>query len=177
MDSLNPLPSASDSEPDDEIEVEDAVEPEIETVPVSVYKVGKSSTAAIPQEDGDSLLPGFMRRLCRRETAHALAEMKGKAKDKFYGKLILDLGNEMRSSVEHGTAAMERLAEKLGNVEDKNEQVKRDLYWTRVRAHDFYQEIIRRGFVFEERPNKDINVPIEDEKSPLSESRGSPHDA
>ncbi|GJR93854.1 hypothetical protein Tco_0266028 [Tanacetum coccineum] len=91
-----------------------------ETVPVSVIKVGKSSTAAIPQEDGDSLLPGFMRRLCGRETAHALAEMKGKAKDKFYGKLILDLGNEMRSSVEHGTAAMERLAEKLGNVEDKS---------------------------------------------------------
>ncbi|GJY25594.1 hypothetical protein Tco_0400320 [Tanacetum coccineum] len=59
----------------------------------------------------------------------------------------------------------------------ENERVERDLYWTRVRAHEFYQEMIRRGFVFEERPNEAINVPIEDEKSPSSEPRGSPHDA
>ncbi|GJU55916.1 hypothetical protein Tco_1229630 [Tanacetum coccineum] len=215
VDPLNPPPPASESEPDDEIEVENPIEHEDETVPVSVYEVGESSTAAIPREDGDSLLPGFMRRdidslfgrmvnfsrrLCGRETAHALVEKKGKAKDKFYGKLILDLGNEVRSSVEQGTAAMEKLVEKLGNTEDKveckklkkeleearfsntflrmqNERVERDLYWTRVRAHEFYQEMIRRGFVFEERPNEAINVPIEDEKSPLSEPRGSPHDA
>ncbi|GJT72297.1 putative reverse transcriptase domain-containing protein [Tanacetum coccineum] len=170
MDSLNPSSPASESEPDDEIEVEDAVEPEIETVPVSVYE------------------------------AHALVEKKGKAKDKFYGKLILDLGNEVRSSVEQGTTAMEKLVERLGNTKDKveckklkkelkeawlsntflrmqNERVERDLYWTRVRAHEFYQEMIRRGFMFEERPNEAINVPIEDEKSPLSESRESSHDA
>ncbi|GJY95218.1 hypothetical protein Tco_0511579 [Tanacetum coccineum] len=118
----------------------------------------------------------FSRRLCGRETAHALVEKKGEAKDKFYGKLILDLGNEVRSSVEQGTAAMEKLVEKLGNVEEKlsNERVERDLYWTRVRAHEFYQEMIRRGFVFEERPNEAIDVPIEDEKSPFSEPRGSP---
>ncbi|GKG43404.1 hypothetical protein Tco_0480088, partial [Tanacetum coccineum] len=48
MDSLNPPSPASESEPDDEIEVEDAVEPEIETVHVSVYEVGESSIAAIP---------------------------------------------------------------------------------------------------------------------------------
>ncbi|GJT69755.1 putative reverse transcriptase domain-containing protein [Tanacetum coccineum] len=65
---------------------------------------------------------------------------------------------------------MESLVEKLGNAEDKveykrlrkelkearfsntflrmqNEQVEGDLYWTRVRAHEFYQEMIRRGFV------------------------------
>ncbi|GJY93478.1 hypothetical protein Tco_0509260 [Tanacetum coccineum] len=94
----------------------------------------------------------------------------------------------VRSSVEQGTAAMERLVKKLGNAEDKveckklkkeleearfsntflrmqNERVERDLYWTRVRAHEFYQEMIRRGFVFEEKPNEAINVPIEDEKS------------
>ncbi|GJY15732.1 hypothetical protein Tco_0386154 [Tanacetum coccineum] len=212
MDSLNPPPHASESEPDDEIEVEDAVEPEIETVPVSVYEVGESYNAAIPREDGDSLLLGFMRRdifdrmvnfsrrLYVRETAHALVEKKGKAKDKFYGKLILDLGNEVRSSVEQGTTAMEKLVERLGNTEDKvkckklkkeleearlsntflrmqNEQVERDLYWTRVRAHEFYQEMFRKEFVFEERPNEAINVPIEDEKSPSSESRESSHDA
>ncbi|GJX86453.1 hypothetical protein Tco_0337227 [Tanacetum coccineum] len=83
-------------------------------------------------KDGDSLLPGFMRRdihslfgrmvnfsrrLCGREMAHALVEKKGKAKDKFYSKLILDLGNEVRSSVEHGTNAMEIVVECLSNVE------------------------------------------------------------
>ncbi|GJZ98947.1 hypothetical protein Tco_0671498 [Tanacetum coccineum] len=168
-----------------------------------VYEVGESSTAAIPQEDGDRLLPGFMRwdidslfgrivnfsrRLCGRETAYALVEKKSEAKDKFYGKLILDLGNEVRSSVDQGMAAMERLVEKLGNVKEKveckklkkeleeaklsntflrmqNERVDRDLYWTRVRAHEFYQEMIRKGFVFEERPNEAIDVPIEDVKS------------
>ncbi|GJU35112.1 hypothetical protein Tco_1183466 [Tanacetum coccineum] len=46
----------------------------------------------------------------------------------------------------------------------------------RVRADEFYQEMIRRGFVFEERSNEAIDVPIEDEKSPLSEPQGSPSD-
>nr|GEY56541.1 reverse transcriptase domain-containing protein [Tanacetum cinerariifolium] len=47
--------------------------------------------------------------------------LKGKAKDMFYGKLIWELGNEVCSSVEQGTAAMEKLVEKLGNTEDKIE--------------------------------------------------------
>ncbi|GKC17829.1 putative reverse transcriptase domain-containing protein, partial [Tanacetum coccineum] len=51
----------------------------------------------------------------------------------------------------------------------QNERVERDLYWTRIRAHEFYQEMIHRGFMFQERPNEAIDVPIEDEKSPLSE--------
>ncbi|GJY19711.1 hypothetical protein Tco_0391202 [Tanacetum coccineum] len=55
-----------------------------------------------------------------------------------------------------GMAIMEKLVEKLGNAEDK---------------------MIRRGFVFQERPNEAIDVPIEDDKSPSFESRGSPHDA
>ncbi|GKD90989.1 hypothetical protein Tco_1366496, partial [Tanacetum coccineum] len=83
-----------------------------------------------------------------------------------------------------------KLVEKLGNVEEKaeckklkkeleearlsntflhmkNEQVERDLNWTRVRAHKFYQEMIHRGFVFEERPSEAIIVPFKDEKSLL----------
>nr|GEV70296.1 putative reverse transcriptase domain-containing protein [Tanacetum cinerariifolium] len=162
----------------------------------------------------DSLLPGLMRRdinflfgqmasisrrLYGRETTHALVERKGKEKDKFYGKLILELGNEVRFSMEQGITTMEKLVKKLGNTEDKveclklkkeleearfsntflhmqNELVERDLYWTRVQAHEFYQEMIHRGFVFEERPDEASNVPIEDEKSPVSESRGSPPD-
>ncbi|GJS04934.1 putative reverse transcriptase domain-containing protein [Tanacetum coccineum] len=172
-DSLNPLPPASESKPDNKIEVENPIEHEDETVPVSVYEVGESSTAAIPQEDGDRLLLGFMRRDI----------------DSLFGRmLILDLGNEVHSSVDQGTVAMERLVEKLCNVKEKgecnklkkeleeaklsntflrmqNERVERDLYWTRVRAHEFYQEMIRKGFVFEERPNEAIDVSIEDVKS------------
>ncbi|GKE72737.1 hypothetical protein Tco_1534778 [Tanacetum coccineum] len=136
VDPLNPPPPASKSEPDDEIEVENPIEHEDETVPVSVY-----------------------------ETAHALVEKKGEAKDRFYDKLILDLGNEVHSSVEQGTATMEKLVEKLENVEEKAEckKLKKEL-----------EEA--RGFVFEERPSEAIDVSIEDEKSPLSEPRGSPPD-
>ncbi|GJW07280.1 hypothetical protein Tco_1569703 [Tanacetum coccineum] len=66
-------------------------------------------------------MTSLSRRLCGRETAHALVEKKGKAKDEYYGKLILDLGNEVRSSMEQGTTAMEKLVERLGNAEDKAE--------------------------------------------------------
>ncbi|GJZ22297.1 putative reverse transcriptase domain-containing protein [Tanacetum coccineum] len=61
-DPFNPPPPVFESEPDEVIEVENPIEPEDETVPASVYEVGESSIAAIPREDGDSLLPGFMRR-------------------------------------------------------------------------------------------------------------------
>ncbi|GKF48869.1 hypothetical protein Tco_0142120, partial [Tanacetum coccineum] len=56
VDPLNPSPPASKSEPDDEIEVENPIEHEDETVLVSVYKVGESFTVVIPREDGDRLL-------------------------------------------------------------------------------------------------------------------------
>ncbi|GKF43329.1 hypothetical protein Tco_0129881, partial [Tanacetum coccineum] len=194
VDPLNPLPPASESEPEDAIEVENPIEHEDKTVPASVHEVRESYAAPFLREDIDGQLPGLMRRdinsffsrmasllrrLYGRETAHALVEKKGKAKDEYYGKLILDLGNEVRSSMEQGTTAMERLVEKLSNTKDKaeckrlkkeleeakfnntflrmqNKPVERDLYWTRVRAHEFYQEMIRRGFVFEERPNEAI---------------------
>ncbi|GKF31181.1 hypothetical protein Tco_0100979, partial [Tanacetum coccineum] len=128
VDPLNPPPPTSDLEPEYVIEVEDTVEPENETVPASVHEVGESSTASFHREDSDGLLPGLMRRdinslfgriaslsrrVCGREMAHALVEKKGKAKDKYYGKLIADLGNEVRSSVEEGAAAMENLVRKL----------------------------------------------------------------
>ncbi|GJS36656.1 hypothetical protein Tco_0535038 [Tanacetum coccineum] len=160
VDPLNPPPPTSESEPNDEIEVEDTVESEDGIVPASVHEVGESSTVHFLREDSDGLLPGLMRR-------------------------------DINSCLQ-GTAAMEKLVEKLGNAEDKveckrlkkeleearfsntflrmqNEQVERDLYWTRVRAHEFYQEMIHRGFVFEERPNEAINVLIEDEKSPVTD--------
>nr|GEX25832.1 reverse transcriptase domain-containing protein [Tanacetum cinerariifolium] len=123
VDPLNPPPPASESEPDDEIEVENPIEHEDETVPDSVHE--------------------------------------GNAKDTFYGMLILKLGNEVHSSMEQGTDAMEKLVENLGNTEDKVEckKLKKEL-----------EEA--REFMFEERPNEAINVPIEDAKSHVSERDG-----
>ncbi|GJT53514.1 hypothetical protein Tco_0988568 [Tanacetum coccineum] len=125
-DSLNPSPPASESEPDNEIEVENLIEHEDETVPVSVY-----------------------------ETAYALVEKKSEAKDKFYGKLILDLGNEVHSIVDQGTAAMERLVEKLGNVKEKAEckKLKKEL------------EEAKLSNTFLHISNEAIDVLIEDVKS------------
>nr|GEV94221.1 reverse transcriptase domain-containing protein [Tanacetum cinerariifolium] len=134
MDPLIPPLPASESEPKDVTEVKNPIKHDDETVPASVHEVAKSSNTPFLREDNDGILLGLMRRdinslfgqmaslsrrLCGRETAHALVEKKGKAKDKYYDKLILNLGNEVRSSVEQGTAAMEKLVEKLSNAEDK----------------------------------------------------------
>ncbi|GJY77404.1 hypothetical protein Tco_0482520 [Tanacetum coccineum] len=45
VDPLNPPPPASESEPEDTIEVENPIEHKDETVPASVHEVGESSTA------------------------------------------------------------------------------------------------------------------------------------
>ncbi|GKD30300.1 putative reverse transcriptase domain-containing protein, partial [Tanacetum coccineum] len=129
IDPLNPLSPASKSEPEDAIEVENPIEHEDETVPASVHEVGESSTAPFLREDSDGLLPGLMRR---------------------------DINSLfVRSSVEQGTAAMEKMVEKLGNIKDK------------VECKKLKKELEKaRGFVFEERLNEAIDVPIEDEKSP-----------
>nr|GFC54485.1 hypothetical protein [Tanacetum cinerariifolium] len=111
-----------------------------------------------------SRMTSLLRRLRGCKTTHVLVEKKEKVKDKYYGKLILNLAKEVRSSVEEGTVAMENLVKNLGNAEEKAE----------VRAHEFYREIIRKGFVFKERPNEAIDVPVENEKSPSFEPRGSP---
>nr|GEX45086.1 putative reverse transcriptase domain-containing protein [Tanacetum cinerariifolium] len=95
VDPLNPLVPASESEPEDVTEVENTIEHEDENVPASVI-----------------------------ETTHALVKKKGKAKDEYYGKLILELGNEVCFSVEQGMTAMEKLVERLGNVEEKAEYKK-----------------------------------------------------
>nr|GEX53463.1 putative reverse transcriptase domain-containing protein [Tanacetum cinerariifolium] len=133
VDPLNPPPPSFDSKPEDVIEVEDTVEHEDETVPASVHELGESSTTTFLLADCNRLLPSlmrrdidslfgqiasFLRRLCGHEMAHALVKKKGKAKDEYYGKLIVDLGNEVRSSVEEGTPAMENLVTKLGNAEE-----------------------------------------------------------
>nr|GEV00301.1 hypothetical protein [Tanacetum cinerariifolium] len=66
---------------------------------------------------------------CVCETTHALVKKKGKAKDKYCGKLISDLGNEVRSSVEEGTTTLENLVRNFGNAEERVEckKLKKDL--------------------------------------------------
>ncbi|GJY51281.1 hypothetical protein Tco_0442128 [Tanacetum coccineum] len=59
----------------------------------------------------------------------------------------------------------------------QKERVEGDLYWTRVQAHEFYREMIRRGIVFKERSNEAIDVPVEDEESPSSEPLESHRDS
>ncbi|GJT59702.1 putative reverse transcriptase domain-containing protein, partial [Tanacetum coccineum] len=118
--------------------VEDTVELEDETVPTSVHEVGESSRASFHRVD-----------ICGREMAHALVKKKGKSKDEYYSKLILDLGNEVRSSVEEGAAAMENLLRKLGNVEERAEckKLKKELEDARImppRSAPLTQAAIRR---------------------------------
>nr|GEW08710.1 putative reverse transcriptase domain-containing protein [Tanacetum cinerariifolium] len=159
MDPLNPLLPASESEPKDTIEVENPIEHQDETISASVHKVGESSTTHFVREESDGILPGLMRRdinslfgrmaslsrqLCGREMAHALVEKKGKEKDEFYGKLILDLGNEVRSSMEQGTAVVEKLVEKLGNAKGKVECKKLKKELKEARSAPMTQAAIRR---------------------------------
>nr|GEW77377.1 reverse transcriptase domain-containing protein [Tanacetum cinerariifolium] len=112
MDPLNPPPPASELEPKDAIEVKNPIEHEDETVPVSVHEVGTLTL----------FLVGWL--LFQDDCVVARWRMhwskKGKTKDEFYGKLILDLGNEVRSSMEQGTTTMEKLVEKHGNAKDKD---------------------------------------------------------
>nr|GEW73992.1 putative reverse transcriptase domain-containing protein [Tanacetum cinerariifolium] len=85
VDPLNPSPPAFESEPKDVTEAENPIKHDDETGPASVHKI-----------DIDSLfgrIASISRRLCGRETAHALVEKKGKAKDKYYEKLVKKLGN------------------------------------------------------------------------------------
>ncbi|GKF64976.1 hypothetical protein Tco_0188424 [Tanacetum coccineum] len=79
----------------------------------------------------------------------------------------LDLGNEVRSSVEQGTATMEKVVEKLGNIKEKVEckKLKNKL------------EEARLSNTFLQRPNEAIDVPVEDVESSLPKPRESPHDA
>ncbi|GKE77139.1 hypothetical protein Tco_1543259 [Tanacetum coccineum] len=81
------------------------------------------------------------KRVCIRETAHTLVEKKGKAKDKHYGKLISDLGNEVRcvDKMEERMTALENHVEGFVNAEERAEckKLKRDLEKRTWRTH-FY---------------------------------------
>nr|GFB77927.1 reverse transcriptase domain-containing protein [Tanacetum cinerariifolium] len=123
-----------EEEEDDPQEKEDDMEVDIEEYENEPYD---GLLPSLIRRDINSLfgrMASLLRQLYGRETAHALVEKKGKTKDKYYGKLILDLGNEVRSSVEQGTAAMEKQVEKLGSAEDKVEckKLKNELEEARI---------------------------------------------
>ncbi|GJX99210.1 hypothetical protein Tco_0356229 [Tanacetum coccineum] len=79
-------------------------------------------------------IASISRQLCGHETTHALVKKKGKAKDEYYGKLILDLGNKVLSRMEEGTTAIENLVRKLGNAEERVEckKLKKELEEERI---------------------------------------------
>nr|GEW96073.1 hypothetical protein [Tanacetum cinerariifolium] len=140
VDPLNPSPTAYDSEPKDVIKVENTIESKDETVPASVYAVGESSTGPFLREENDGLLPGLMR--------------------KDINSLFGRMASLSRRLMEQGMAAMEKLVENLGNVEEK------------FTCKKLKNELEEARIVFEERPNEAIDVSIEDEKSPSFEPRG-----
>ncbi|GJU12982.1 hypothetical protein Tco_1135378 [Tanacetum coccineum] len=125
--------------------------------------------------DGDSLLPSFMRRDINSLFGRIVSLSKKEA-------VFEDLTKEICNAEE--SVECKKLKKELEDARSSNtllrmqkERVERDLYWTRVQAHEVYQEMIRRGVVFEERPNEAINVLVKDEESPSSEPRESPHDS
>ncbi|GJX91019.1 hypothetical protein Tco_0344345 [Tanacetum coccineum] len=83
------------------------------------------------------------------QMAHALVwKQEEKARIGFYGKLILDLGEQTHSFV----------------MQDMNES--REISMGLGHAQEFYQETIRRRFVFKDKgPNEAIDVPLKMEKS------------
>ncbi|GJR49059.1 hypothetical protein Tco_1317162 [Tanacetum coccineum] len=128
-----------EEEPQEEDDIEVGIEEDENEL--DVHEVDESSTAPFLREDNDGLLPGLMRR--------DINPLFGKAKDEYYGKLILDLGNEVRSSVEQGTDAMEKLVEKLGNAEGKAgcKRLKKELEEARImppKCAPMTQSVIRR---------------------------------
>ncbi|GKE93685.1 hypothetical protein Tco_1574780, partial [Tanacetum coccineum] len=76
-------------EPEDVIKVEDTIESKDETVPASAHEVEGTLTLFFGR------MASLSRRLCGHETAHALVEKKGKAKDEYYGK-VATMGLETR---------------------------------------------------------------------------------
>nr|GEW08431.1 hypothetical protein [Tanacetum cinerariifolium] len=102
VDPLNSPPPASDSNSEYVIDVEDTVEPDDEIVSTSVHEVGESSTATFLREDSDD--------------GACIGREERESK-----RLILDLGNEVRSSVEERTTEIENPVRKLGNAEERDE--------------------------------------------------------
>nr|GEU60434.1 putative reverse transcriptase domain-containing protein [Tanacetum cinerariifolium] len=151
VDPLNLSPTASDSEPEDVIKVEDTIEPDDETVPASVHEVddcmvarrrmhwskrrGKQRTSImVTKDEGNDGVEVSCVKLAIAEERDECKKLKKELEEARFSNTLLGM---------------------------QKERVKRDLYWTRAQSHEFYGEMIRRGVMFEERPNEAIDVPVE----------------
>ncbi|GJR54730.1 putative reverse transcriptase domain-containing protein [Tanacetum coccineum] len=104
----------------DDIQLDDNLHMIEKPVEIVDREVKRPKQSQIPIDyNGEQIPPDHSEQMRSARQWHALVKKKGKAKDEYYGKLILDLGNEVHSSVKQGTAAMEKLVEKLSNAEDK----------------------------------------------------------
>ncbi|GKD72725.1 hypothetical protein Tco_1331007 [Tanacetum coccineum] len=120
VDPLNPPSPASELEPEDVNKVEDMIEHEDETVPA------KSMRWLLFQDDCvvARRRMHWSRRNEKQRTSIMLVEKLGNAEDKVECK---KLKKELEEAMFSNTFLC-----------IQNERVERDLYWTRVRAHEFY---------------------------------------
>ncbi|GJT17308.1 putative reverse transcriptase domain-containing protein [Tanacetum coccineum] len=137
-----PILEDEDEDPEeDEFEEEEDPQEDEDDIEIDIEE-DENEPELLPgfmRRDIDSLfgrMVNFLRRLCGRETAHASVEKKGEANDRFYAEC-----KKLKKELEEA-----RLSNTFLRMQ--NERVEKDLHWTRVRAHEFYQEMIRRGFVF-----------------------------
>ncbi|GKE83297.1 hypothetical protein Tco_1553297, partial [Tanacetum coccineum] len=164
---LEPVLVDEDEDPEEEeFEEEEEHQEEEDDMEVDIKEDENELELTYPYEEDmveseDDIVPTSVHEVGESSTIHFLREDSDGLMPGLMRRDINSLfGNEVRFSVEQGATAMEKLVEKLGNAEEKAECKK-----------------LKKGFVFEERPNEVIDVLVEDKKSPSSEPRGSPHDA
>ncbi|GKE62989.1 hypothetical protein Tco_1513356 [Tanacetum coccineum] len=156
-----------DEDPEEEeFEEEEEPQKEEDDMEVDIGEDENEPELTFPYEEADPFNPPPHASDSEPEDVIEVEDTKGNVKDEYYGKLILDLGNKVPSSVEEGADSMGNLVRKLGNAEERAECKK---------LNKELEEV--RGVVFKERPNEAIDVPVKDEKSPSFEPQGSPRDS
>ncbi|GJW75977.1 putative reverse transcriptase domain-containing protein [Tanacetum coccineum] len=151
---IDPEPVFVDEDEDpkqDEFEEEDPQEEEDDMEPEDVNEVEN------PIESEDETVPTSVHKVGESSTAPFLHE---DSDGLLHGLMRRDINSFFVGIKE--LPQLRKLVEKLGNTEDK------------VKCKKLNRELEEaRRFVFEERPNEAINVPIEDAKSPSSKSQES----
>nr|GEV20946.1 putative zinc finger, CCHC-type, retrotransposon Gag domain protein [Tanacetum cinerariifolium] len=124
VDPLNPSPPASESKPEDAIEVENLIEYEDEIVPASVHEIGTLTLFLVGwlHFPDDCVVVKRRMHWSRRKEKQRTSIMLGNTEDKVECKKLKKGLEEARFSNTF--------------LRMQNEQVERDLYWTRVRAHE-----------------------------------------
>ncbi|GJR91197.1 hypothetical protein Tco_0215208 [Tanacetum coccineum] len=192
-DPLNPPPPGSDSKP--EVEIVPArgptfqLPPHISRFSGSVYIQGEPSSAAYVDDDGDSLMPGCMRRdinslfeqvqslskqMSIHETAHARVEDREKAYRTLYAKLDTDLEDRVERKKLERDLEEARLSNTILRMD--KERIERYLYQTRAWAYGFYQEMVQVRAVREEGSSEVVDILATLGETSPHKPRGSPRD-